>query len=44
MSTALLEVEMKTMNHGWGTMRRLARGRQRWKSFVAALYAGWRDG
>ena len=34
-----VEVEMKKMNHSWGTIQRLASDRQGWRSFVAALYA-----
>ena len=29
---------------GHRTIQRLARDRQGWRSFVAALYAGWPDG
>uniref|UniRef100_UPI0025FC2CDF hypothetical protein n=1 Tax=Thiolapillus sp. TaxID=2017437 RepID=UPI0025FC2CDF len=39
-----VEAEMKNMNHSWGTIQRLASDRQGWRSFVAALYASWRDG
>ena len=39
-----VEAEMKKINHNWGTIQRLASDRQGWKSFVAALYASWRDG
>ena len=39
-----VEAEMKTMNHSWGTIQRLASDRQGWRSFVAALHASWRDG
>ena len=35
---------MKNKNHSWGTIQRLASDRQGWRSFVAALYASWRDG
>ena len=34
---------MKKMNHNWGTIQRLASDRQGSRSFVAALYASWRD-
>ena len=37
------EAELKNMNHSWGTIMRLASDRQRWRSFVAALYASRRD-
>ena len=40
----IVEAEMKNMNHSWGTIQRLASDRQGWRSFVAALYASWRDG
>ena len=33
---------MKSMNHSWGTIQRLASDRQGWRSFAAALYATWR--
>ena len=39
-----VEVEMKNMNHSWGTIQRLASDRQGRKSFMAALYANWCDG
>ena len=39
-----VEVEMKNMNHSWGTIQRLASDRQGWRSFVAAIYATWLDG
>ena len=39
-----VEGEMKKMNHSWGSIQRLASDRQGWRSFVAALYASWRDG
>ena len=39
-----VEAEIKKMNHSWGTIQRLASDRQGWRSFVAALYASWRDG
>ena len=39
-----LEEEMKNRNHSWGTIQRLASDRQGWSSFVAALFANWRDG
>ena len=39
-----VEVEIKNMNHSWGTIQRLASDRQRWRSFVAALYASLHDG
>ena len=32
------------MKHSWGTIQRLASDRQGWRSFVAALYASWRNG
>ena len=34
-----VEAEMKRMNHTWGTIQRLVRDREGWRSFVAALYA-----
>ena len=37
-----VEVEMKNMNHSWGTIQRLASDRQGWRSFVAALYTSWK--
>lgn len=33
-----VESEMKTMQHSWGSLTRLAQDRQRWRSFVAALH------
>ena len=36
--------KMKSMNHKWGTIQRLASDREGWRSFVAELYASWRDG
>ena len=39
-----VEVEMKKMNHSWGTIQRLANDRQGWRSFVAALNASRHDG
>ena len=31
--------EMKTLNHTWGTIWKLAQNRQEWMTFVAALHA-----
>ena len=39
-----VEAEMKNMNHSCGTIQRLASDRQGWGSFVATLFASWRDG
>ena len=33
------EAELKTLHHTWGTIQRLARDRQEWLNFVAALHA-----
>ena len=34
-----VEAELKTLHHTWGTIQRLARDRQEWLNFVAALHA-----
>ena len=34
-----VEAELKTLNHSWGTVEKLARDRQEWRTFVAALRA-----
>ena len=34
-----VEAELKTLHHSWGTVQKLARDRQEWHSFVAALHA-----
>jgi hypothetical protein len=30
---------MKTMNNTWGTVEMMAKDRQKWRTFVAALHA-----
>jgi hypothetical protein len=30
---------MKTMNNTWGTVEKMAKGRQKWRTFVAAIHA-----
>ena len=37
-----VEGEMKTLNHIWGTIRRLAKNRQEWRTFVATLHTSGR--
>ncbi|KAK7094897.1 uncharacterized protein [Littorina saxatilis] len=39
-----VEGELKTLNHTWGTIKRLAQNRQEWRSFVAALHAKRHNG
>ena len=39
-----VEGELKTFNHTWGTIQRLAQNRQKWRTFVAALHANWHNG
>jgi hypothetical protein len=39
-----VEGEMKTMNHTWGTIQKLAQDRQRWRTLVAALHATRHNG
>ena len=39
-----VETELKTMQHTWGTIQRLAQNRQTWRSFVAALRATRHNG
>ena len=39
-----VEAELKTMQHTWSTIRSLARNRQTWRSFVAALRATQHNG
>ncbi|KAK7114566.1 hypothetical protein V1264_000610 [Littorina saxatilis] len=39
-----VEGELKTLNHTWGTIQRLAQNRQEWRSFVAALHASRHNG
>ena len=34
-----VEAELKTFNHTWGSIQRLAQDRHEWLSFVAALHA-----
>ena len=34
-----VEGEMKTMNNTWGTVEKMAKDRQKWRTFVAALHA-----
>jgi len=31
--------ELKTLNHNWGTIWKLANSKQEWKTFFAALHA-----
>ena len=38
------EAELKTMQHTWGTIQKLAQNRQTWRSFVAALRATRHNG
>ncbi|KAI4896154.1 hypothetical protein NFI96_009623 [Prochilodus magdalenae] len=39
-----VEAEMKTLNHSWGTVGKLAQDRQKWRTFVAALRADRHNG
>ena len=39
-----VESEMKSWNHSWGTLTKMAQDRQKWRCFVAALSARWHDG
>ena len=34
-----VEAELKTLQHTWGTIQKLAQDRQEWRTFVAALHA-----
>jgi hypothetical protein len=34
-----VEGEMKTMNNTWGRVKKMAKDRQKWRTFVAALHA-----
>ena len=34
-----VEGEIKSMNHSWGTIEKMAKDRQKWRTFVAALHA-----
>ncbi|KAL0175752.1 hypothetical protein M9458_028082, partial [Cirrhinus mrigala] len=38
-----VEAELKTLNHTWGTIEKLAKDRQKWMIFVAALHASRRN-
>ncbi|KAL0187117.1 hypothetical protein M9458_018787, partial [Cirrhinus mrigala] len=38
-----VEAELKTLNHTWGTIEKLAKDRQNWMIFVAALHASRRN-
>ena len=31
--------ELKSMNNSWGTIEKMAKDRQKWRTFVAALHA-----
>ena len=39
MTQVTVEGELRTLNHDWGTIQKLAQTRQEWRSFVAALHA-----
>ena len=39
-----VETEMRIRNHSWGTIEKLAKDRQKWKSYVAALHASGHNG
>ena len=39
-----VDSEIKAMQHSWGSLTRLAKNRQEWKNFVAALHAPGRKG
>ena len=34
-----IEGELKSMNNFWGTIEKMAKDRQKWRTFVAALHA-----
>ncbi|RXN04778.1 endonuclease-reverse transcriptase [Labeo rohita] len=38
-----VEAELKTLNHTWGTIEKLAKDRQKWMIFVAALHTSRRN-
>ena len=40
----MVEGELKTLHHTWGSIKTLAQNRQEWKSFVAALHANRHNG
>ena len=33
-----VEGELKSMNHSWGTIDKMVKDRQKWRTFVAALH------
>ena len=34
-----VEGEQKSLNYTWGTIEKMAKDRQKWRTFVAALHA-----
>ena len=34
-----VERKLKSMNHSWGTIEKMAKDRHKWRTFVAALHA-----
>jgi hypothetical protein len=39
-----VEAEMNEFNHLWGSLQKMAKDRQKWRTFVAAPHAIWRNG
>ena len=39
-----IEAEMNKLNHSWGSLQKMAKDRQKWRTFVAAPHAIWRNG
>lgn len=39
-----VQTEMAELNHTWGSLQKIASDRQKWRTFVAAPHATWRNG
>jgi len=39
-----VEAEMNELNHSWGSLQKMAKDRQKWRTFVAAPHTIWRNG
>ena len=39
-----VEAEMNELNHSWESQQKMAKDRQKWRTFVAAPHAIWRNG
>ena len=39
-----VEAETNEVYHSWGSLQKMAKDRQKWRTFVAALHAIWRNG